>query len=181
MSMTAFEDAVYDVLNTALPSLTKYIAYQNGPEQVTPYCVFHCSQIDPTGREEISTGSDALGDNYEIRVLEHFLGTIRFEFVGKDISGNHGGDQAMLFTTLLSTPNIQMALRQQNLGYMSKSLIRRVPKLRETTWYNAYVVDVVFSFALETKQQVDIIENVTLDSTYNSITTIVDTQTIPNP
>lgn len=181
MSYSAFEDAVYAVLKLAVPSIEAVVGYQNGPELPTPYCVVYAASLDATGREETGTTATALGDGYEIRTLEHYLGTARFEFTGKDIAGNHGGDIAVAFTTALATPNIQLELRKKNLGYMSKSLIRRVPKLRETAWYNAYVIDVVFSFALETKQQVAVIENVVLDSTYNSITTIVDSQTIPNP
>lgn len=177
MSYAALEDAAYQVLKLAMPSLNTIIGYQNGPELQTPYCVVYCSSIDSTGRAETST--KATGLNKEVRVLEHFVGTIRYEFVGKDLVNNHGGDTAMTFLTTLMTPNMQLELRKRNLGYMSKSIIRRVPRLRETVWYNAYVVDVVYSFALETKQQVDVIENVVLDATHNSITTIVDSHTIP--
>ncbi len=179
MSFIALEEALYDVVAPILPGINVIRGYQNGPEVQTPYCVYYTESINATGREDLSTGANISGGNSSIRMVEHFLATVRFEFTGKDINTNHGGDVAMSFLTQLATPSVQLALRKKNLGYMSKSLLRRIPKLRETAWYNAYVVDVVFSFALETIQQVDIIEKVVLDSTYDSITTIVDTQTIP--
>lgn len=179
MSFVALEEALYDVISPILVGTNIIRGYQNGPELATPYCVYYTQTMDATGREDTAPSADLSGAIYNLRTVEHYLATVRFEFTGKDTASNHGGDLAMSFLTALSTPNVQLELRKKNLGYMSKSLLRRIPKLRETAWYNAYVVDVVFSFALETIQQVDIIENVVLDSTYDSITTIVDTQTIP--
>lgn len=181
MSFSSFEDSVFEVFKIAFPSLNAVIGYQNGPELPTPYCAMYAATLDPVGREDMSTKADAFGDDFAVRTVQHYSGTIRFEFTGKDVSGNHGGDLATQWLQIISTPNIQLELRKRNLGFMGKSLIRRVPKLRETAWYNAYVIDVVFSFALETIQQVDIVDSVIIDSTYDSITTIVDSQTIPNP
>lgn len=181
MSYALVEDLAYQIVKLVSPSLNTIIAYQNGPEPVTPYCVITCQSIDPVGREDTSSTAKVVGDTRKIRVVQNYLATVRFEFTGKDSTTNHGGNIALDFIQNLATPNIQLELRKRNLGFMQKSIIRRIPKLRETVWYNAYTVDIVFSIAIETVQQLDTIETVILDSTYHSITTIVDSQTIPTP
>lgn len=182
MSFALVEDYGYQIVKTIFPALTTVIGYQNGPEQVTPYCVVICQSFDPAGREEIPSQATYNGGTkvWEIRTLQNYLVTLRFEFVGKDTAGNHGGDFATEFAHQLASPDVQEALRVRNLGLLQKSIIRRIPKLRETVWYNSYVIDVVFSFALETSQQIDIVESVEITGTYqDSVTTIVDVINIP--
>lgn len=182
MSFALVEDYGYQIVKQIFPSLNTIIAYQNGPELVTPYCVVVCQAFDPVGREEIpsqATLNTGTG-NRELRTLQNYQVTLRFEFVGKDTASNHGGNFAVEFGHQLSSPTVQEALRDRNLGLLQKSLIRRIPKLRETVWYNSYVIDVVFSFALETTQQIDIVESVEITGTYqDSVTTIVDVINIP--
>lgn len=177
---TAAEDAIRASIKAVLSSPEVYIAYQNGPEPPTPYCSLEVTQADPVGRQERSTNAEEITTGvYGQRLLEVYEVTAKFSFVGKDTATNHGGDLALEFSQLLSSPNMQMELRKRGLSFQRKGIIRRIPKVRETVWYNTYAIDVVFSFYLETTQQVDIFDSVEMSGEYTSTTTIVDSINVP--
>jgi hypothetical protein len=50
---------------------------------------------------------------------------------------------------------------------MRKGEIRRVPEKRDTAWIDNFVLDVIFSYAVETTQPIDIIEEVSWTPTIN--------------
>lgn len=180
MSYTAVEDAVVTALTPILTPLGLYLAYQNGPEPATPYCMINVRDLDAVGREQISSQANELLDEFNLTIIENYQTTIQFEFTGKNLSSNNGGDEALKFSTLLMTPVVQQALRAAGLSYLSKSVIRRVPKLRETAWYTAFVIDVAFLVTIETVQQTNVVDSVSITGEYqNSVTTIVDSITIP--
>lgn len=173
------EDAIRTSVKLVMTSPEIYISYQNGPEPETPYCALEVTQLDPVGREEVSSGAELNGSVYEVTIKENYLATAKFSFAGKDTTDNHAGDLALEFSQLLTSPAMQIALRKNGLSYQKKGIIRRIPKVRETRWYNTYAIDVVFGFYLERTQQVDIIDNVGMTGTYESVTTIVDNINIP--
>lgn len=168
-----FQEAVRACSLVALPNTNFIFVAGDGPEPVTPYCTIEIPQFQSLGREEsethVSGGSPTtLGS---LRTTENYEATARFSFVGRNFDSNDAADLAFDFCTQIATPKVQMKFRENNLSYMRKAIVRRIPKFRETRWYDAYVLDVVFAFCLETTQQIDSVDTIELNGSFESSAT----------
>lgn len=178
----SFQEAVRTCALVALPSTNFIFIDGDGPEPVSPYCTIEVPQMQAVGREDsethVSGGTESVLGS--LRTIEHYEATARFQFVGRNADGTDAGDLAFDFSRLIATPKLQMKFRENNLSYMRKAIIRRIPKFRETRWYDAYVLDVVFAFCLETTQQIDSVDTIELNGIFeNSATTPTTVINVP--
>jgi hypothetical protein len=153
---------LYDSIRTALyNSVTKIItdnavihSHQSGQEPNGTYCAINVLKTDKIGMEyESSYASDATTNT--ITSVSVYELTVRYMFVGED-----AGNLAFEFETVADNPASRFHFGTENLAIMRKSEVRRVPEKRSTTWVENYTLDVVFSYAVETSQTIDIIEDV---------------------
>ena len=162
MSWYDVETAVVRTVKSVYPSLTVIKGYSNGPEPTTAYAWVDLINLDPAGREQ----SSSLTSDGVLQTTEHFIGRCRITFVGKDVAGNHGGDLAAGFAEALSLPSILEFMEGQKLSLMSKGTLKRIPKMRETQWYNSYVIEIVIGYQTTTTEANDGITTIILDGEY---------------
>lgn len=162
MSWYDVETAVVKVVQAIHPTLKVIKGYSNGPEPVTAYAWVDLLSLDPAGREQGSS----LSVEGVVQTTEHYIGRCRITFVGKDVTGNHGGDLAAAFSESLPKPSILEVMETQKLSLMSKGTVKRVPKMRETQWYNSYVVEIVIGYQVTTTEDNDGITTVVLDGEF---------------
>ena len=161
-------DKLYDSLLVALPTSTIIQAYNNGPEPQTPYVVYDVVSVNEIGREYISTlvstNTQQIISQYEVRVRVEFIGEQSGEsnFAAAELSNNFYFD--------VNKTNIQETFLKNNLSYIRKDTIKRVPKKRETDWYMCYQVDLIFGYQVESRQNVDSINSVEVTSVYTKPT-----------
>jgi hypothetical protein len=158
-------DKLYDSLEAILPTTQIVQAYTNGPEPVSEYVVFDVTQVDQIGREYISTLTDFSGDQ---QIVSQYETKVLIEFVGKQNDGFIAADMINEFYFKIDTTPVQEEFLKNNLSYMKKGSIRRVPKKRETDWYMCFQVDVFFAYQVEARQSVDTIDTVELTSTFTN-------------
>ncbi len=158
-------NSVYNSLHAILPTTQIVQAYGNGPEPVSTYVTFDIQNIDQIGREYISTFADVNGTQ---QIVSQFMPKIKIEVIGKqDAESNFAA--ATLAEELyfkLNYTSVQELFQKNNLAYQRKSSLRVVPKKRETDWYMCYQMDVIFGYQVVTRQDIDIIESVTIEGTY---------------
>lgn len=177
MSWYAVETAMVHVVKTVFPSMTVAKGYSGAAEPVTPYAWVDVLTFDPNGTAQVST---LLDDTGNIQTIEHYVTRCRFTFVGTDKGENHGGDLATAFSTALSNPSMLDVFETEKVSFLKKDPIRRVPKLRETAWYNTYVIEVVFAFQLINTEENDGITTVQMTGNYIAgEDTIIQEITIP--
>lgn len=162
MSWISIEDSLYTALTNILPENTNIvIAGQNGPEVKTPYCLIDLLNIDVTGREEVANycEGDPPNEVFKKEIKETQEAFVRFQFVGKDDnSATVASTLASDFYTALNNPEKRYFFALENLSVMRKTNIVRSRDKRETDIYNAYNVDVIFSFCrqvIETAEYFD--------------------------
>lgn len=172
----SFQEAVRSSVLVYLEELnenTFYFEDDNGPEAVTPYGTVGVPEFERVGRAVVSThvggGSSSVQGSLTIQTT--YQATARISFVGKNEDENDAADIAFDFMDFLSNPLLLMEFRKNNLSFISNSNVRKIPKFRETRWYDAYVIDVVFAFCLETTQQIDSIDTVEITGNFQSAAT----------
>lgn len=174
---SSVEDALYNVIAPQISPATTIIAYSNGFENVTPYCFIDMIIDEQVGREETS---GALSEDGKLYITEHYIARVRLIFVGKDTDSNHGGNMAKQVMKYLTTPQGLQDLETNGLSLLNKTSIKKVPKLRETSWYDSYVADITVAYQIVDTQTFDSIESVDVTATYvEGNNTITDTIVIP--
>lgn len=177
MSWSSLESSLVHVVKHVYPTLTTIKGYTNGPEPVSPYCWVEVLYLDPAGTEQVST----LTTSGALQVVRHYVGRCRLTFVGKDTTSNHGGDLAAEFSESLRKPSVLEKLELEKISLLSEGTIKRIPKVRETGWYNTYVVELVIGYQITTSDDNDGITTVVMDGEYvegaDSITTEITIST----
>lgn len=174
---TAIEDGCSQLVKQFFPTLPRVIAYQNGPEPITTYCMIDLKSQECVAREEASTFIENIGTEEEpidgLIVREVYEATVNFTFMAPDGKIPHAGELMDEFAARLQHPSTQVFLDSVNFSLMRKGVIKRIPVLRETKWYSSYVIPVVFSYYVETTQVADYIASV--DLTVDATSTIEST------
>jgi len=148
-------DVVEEATKDSFPDNPVVLSHGGGEEPFESYCAVYNLGIRRTGRSYVSTLADeneilTINCNYELRT--------QYSFLGKD-----GIGMAMkFFQAIDGNPLITGYLQENRFGIISKGDIKNVPKIRETKFEENYTVDVTYSFALQTKQQVNTVETVRL-------------------
>ena len=155
--------SIYDSLKSSLyNSCTKIVtenqvifSHQGGQEPNGTYCAINILRVDKVGSETDATYASDDGSITELYSRNEYEATVRFMFVGKD-----AGNLAYEFESTMDNYASRFFFGTESLAVMRKSNVRRVPEKRETTWVENFTLDVVFSYAVETTQPIDIIEDV---------------------
>lgn len=172
MIWTSIENTCSQLVKNIHPTISRVIAFQNGPETQTPYCVINVKNHDSVTREEIGTFVEQHDGNDVLVVKEVYECTVSFAFVGDDASSIHAGNLLDTFTLRLSHPSTTQWLTENGLSYLRKGVARKVPKLRETKWYGSYEIDVQFAYYVESTQPVEYINSIGIDT---AISTPIET------
>lgn len=170
---TDVENSCYQIVKAVFPSLDSneaiIFSYQNGFEPTPPYCMIQVINHRALSKPEI--GSHLTGSTLDGTVVrELYESIVRFSFVGQDnqymIDGTHAGDMAADFALMLVTPQYTTLLRQNGLSLMRKGTLKRVPKLRETRFFQSYEQDFTFAFVAQTIQTAGPLESVSATGSY---------------
>lgn len=152
-------------------------SHQNGTEPTGSYVVIQVVNMKQTGRTEESTLTDESLPKKKITFKNHFEGLIQFSF-----GGSQAADMAHEFFN--AVPNnvvVREAYQKNNLAPMRKSTLRYSPQKRDTKWVDFFNVDVTFSYAVYTNQDIDWVEHITIvDANTGEIITI-PTPVTPTP
>jgi hypothetical protein len=76
---------------------------------------------------------------------------------------------------------VREELQRYNLNIRTKTNIRRVPQKRDTKWVEYHNMDVVFTYAVNTQQIVDVVEAVIIRDTQTGETQVIPPDFIINP
>lgn len=174
---TQLRESVYDSLELIFPTIQIVQAYTNNPEQVTPYITFDIMSVKQDGQEYISSFAD---DDGTQQIVSQNTTRVTLEFVSK---GNDftAPDLANDFYFQVDYTSTQEIFLRNNLSYMRKSSVRKIPKKRETDWYVCYQIDLYFGYQVEARQDVDVIDSVGIEGTYTQYGADPLTQTIQIP
>ena len=151
-------------------------SHQNGTEPTDSYVVIQVVNIKQTGRTEESTLTDSSAPSRKLTFKNHFEALIQFSF-----GGSKAADMAHdFFNAVPSNVVVREAYQKNNLAPMRKSTLRYSPQKRDTKWVDFFNVDVTFSYAVYTDQDIDWVEQVTIvDSNSGEIITIPTPQNPP--
>ena len=150
--------AIYNSSKNLLPNNELIYSHQGGQEPRGSYCSINIIRTNKIGMEYESTYASAT----DITSVSVYEVTTRFMFVGDD-----AGNLAYEFETVADNPASRFYFGTESLAIMRKGEIRRVPEKRDTDWIDNFVLDVIFSYAVETTQPIDIIEEVSWTPTIN--------------
>lgn len=152
-----------------------YFSHDNGPEPDNPYVVINILGITQQGKGSHSTKMNSITETISSQAVYEV--SVQFTFCGSS-----SGDMAQTFTQAINNNHTVIdKYRQQKLGVLRKSNIRRVPQKRETQWVEYLNQDITFSYAVVTKQSVDVIESVIVeDKQADEIFTVPEGVTIPD-
>ena len=151
----SLKSALYNSCTKLITQNTVIFSHQGGQEPSGTYCAVNILRVDKIGSETDATYASSDGLTYELYSRNEYEATVRFMFVGQD-----AGNLAYEFESSMDNYAARFFFGTENLAVMRKSEVRRVPERRETTWVENFTLDVVFSYAVETTQPIDIIEDV---------------------
>jgi len=149
--------AIYNSSKNLLPNNELIYSHQGGQEPKGSYCSINIIRTNKIGMEYESTYASAT----DITSVSVYEVTTRFMFVGDD-----AGNLAYEFETVADNPASRFYFGTENLAIMRKGEIRRVPEKRDTAWIDNFVLDVIFSYAVETTQPIETIEHVSWGYNY---------------
>lgn len=167
-------DAVYqgtvEVFNQiGLPTTTVIFSHQSGPEPSSPHCVIQIVIVDQVGRTEYSTLTDDATPTKHLQIKSTYEVQVQFTFGGS--TAPELGHEFL--NALRNNVVITEAFQKNNLAPMRKSSLRRAPQKREAEWIEFLNMDVTFSYAVMTTQDIDWVEHVTLKDANDGFTITV--------
>lgn len=147
-------------------------SHLSGTEPTIPYVVIQIIKVNQEGRTSYSTSAN---DTENLTIVNHYRISAQFSFIGT-LAGDMGYD----FNNAINN-NVVMweAFQKYNLTPVEKSVLRRVPALRDTKWIEYENLDVVFTYAVKTTQAVDIVEQIILKYSEDETPDTVETLYIP--
>lgn len=137
----------------------KYIIFSHvsGVEPINPYVVINILSIEQLGRHSTSTLTNT---DKELLIQVAYEVNVQFTFCGSS-----SGDMAQSFTQRINNNPLSLeALKANKLSVLRKSNIRRNPRLRDTKWVEYLNQDVVFSYIVQTKQVVDWVDGIVVET-----------------
>lgn len=156
MLNTDIKNSLYNSFSKLMPSTPIIFAKQGGAEPKAPYCSINLLQSVEQGMPYTATYANS--SPAILTRVEYELYT-RLIFVGKDSS-----DLAAELHLALGHPATRFIFATNSLSLMEYKTIKSLNEKRDTTWIELSTLDVVFSYAAEITQQIDIIETVDFTS-----------------
>ena len=84
MIWTSIEDTASQLVKLIHPSINRVIAFQNGPELKTPYCVINVKSHDAVTRQEVSTFVETVDTVDVLIVKEVYEVVVTFGFIASE-------------------------------------------------------------------------------------------------
>lgn len=159
---TSLQNSVYDSLATLFPNTTIVQAYTNGPEPKSPYIVFDLYSVKQQGQEYVETYVTPDGLQ---QIYSHYSCLIRLEFAAPTQDFRAAELANEMYFKVDYTTSQEVFLRN-NLSYLRKSSIRKIPKKRDTDWWMFYQIDLHFGYQVEARQNTGVIESVEIKGEY---------------
>lgn len=156
--MPIYSDVRQAIRKGAIAALSEYtttpviFSHSNGTEPAESYVVINILQIEQVGRGYTSTLVNELD---ELTIQANYNVYVQFSFIG-----SQSGEMSQSFTQRLNNVLFREELIRNNLGLRTKTNIRRAPQKRDTKWVEYHNMDVVFTYAVNTQQIVDVVEAV---------------------
>lgn len=141
-------------------------SHLNGAEPSVSYVAINILQIEQVGKNYTSTFANTAG---EITIQGNYNIYVQFSFIG-----SLSGEMSQSFTQRLNNVLIREELQRNGLNLRTKTNIRRAPQKRDTKWVEYHNMDVVFTYAVNTQQIVDVVEVVSITNTLTG-----EVQTVP--
>lgn len=130
------------------------ISHQNGVEPPESYCVINTLMITRTGRAEASNGLLNF-DSTAQRMVQYSVNQFEVN-VQMDFLGENAAENCMDYWSQFSgNTAVREIYLRNNLSPRRISDMRRSPQLRDTVWIDAYSFDITMGFAVQTAQDVD--------------------------
>jgi len=177
--MNIFTSVRAAIRNVSLKALNEFTtplviySHANGTEPSGSYVVVNILSVEQIGHHTSSGLAKANGLVYDLSVTAAYEVNAQLSFVG-----SQSGEMAYSFYQRINNnPVVLEETAKNKLGFMRKSQVRRAPQKRDTTWVEYHNLDLTFSYHVVTKQEVGIIEGITVQGTYNDI--IQDSFTVP--
>ena len=151
------------------PGVPVIYSHQNGSEPSSPYVVVQIISLNQVGRNESSTLTDDAIPQKHLTIKATYEGRVQFTFAGTDAP-----DMAQDFLqAVCNNVVITEAYQKNSVAPMRKGTLKRSPQKRDTQWVEFFSIDVTFSYAIRTTQDIDWVEHVTiLDENSGEIITI---------
>lgn len=151
--------AIFLELGTACEVI---VSHQNGPEPTRDYCMLNTLRIVRTGRAQGAGGPLEFIDNaLKEYIVQNYEVVVQINFYGSKAAEN-----AMDYYSQFSGNTvIREHYQRNNLATRRISDLRRSPQLRDTRWVNSFAFDMTLGFAVQTIQDVDWVDYVTVNGT----------------
>lgn len=136
------------------PTAPVIFSHESGSEPSVSYLVVNILQEEQVGKGYTST---LVNEDSELTIQANYNVYVQFSFIG-----SLSGDMAHSFTQRLNNVLVREELFKYGLGLRTKTNIRRAPQKRDTKWVEYHNMDVVFTYAVNTQQVVDVVEAVVI-------------------
>lgn len=135
-------------------------SYVSGGEPDESYVAIHILSVDQIGHASTSTLADTQNKlstvvNYDVTVQVSFCGSM-------------AGEMALDFNQAINTRQVRDSFRSKSLGIKTKSNLRRIPQKRETKWVDFWNMDMSLTYAVNTIQVTDVVENFSFEGEVGS-------------
>jgi len=146
-SYSQLMQSVMTATKSIFPDNKVIVANQSENEPDGPYVAFSVIRDTQIGlsyhdTQLSSSNINITRANYEV--------LIQFSFVSREMYVS--GDMVKTFIQALSAPPTREIFRKNKLSRSSASPSRYVPSKRESTWVHYHLVDVTFTYSVETRQ-----------------------------
>lgn len=151
--------SIFDELGTVCEVI---VSHGNGPEPAVDYCMINTLRFVRTGRAQSAGGAlEFVQNSLKEYSVQHYEAVVQINFYGKKAAEN-----AMDYYSQFSGNTvIQEHYQRNNLTTRRISDLRRSPQLRETRWVNSFAFDITLGFAVQTIQNVDWVDYITVNGT----------------
>lgn len=128
---------------------------EGGLEPKNTYCVVNILSRQKAGMTQNSTF--LVRETDEMWFTQHYQLYLQLSFLGK-----RANDLAWTFDESLPDNRVYLEeFQRRNLGWLTKSELRRQPQPRDTKWVPAHNLDINLSFAIQYRQVMDWVEFIT--------------------
>lgn len=156
--MSVYSDVRASIRKGALIALSEFpnqqiiYSHSGGTEPSESYVAINILQIEQVGKGYTSTLVNELD---ELTIQANYNVYVQFSFIG-----SKSGEMSQVFTQQLNNVLVREEWQRNNLNIRTKTNIRRAPQKRDTKWVEYHNMDVVFTYAVNTQQVVDVVEAV---------------------
>lgn len=156
--MSVYSDVRTSIRKGALVALQEFtnpqviFSHANGAEPAESYVVINILQVEQVGKGYTSTLVNELD---ELTIQANYNIYVQFSFLG-----SKSGEMSQVFTQQLNNVLVREEWQRNSINLRTKTNIRRAPQKRDTKWVEYHNMDVVFTYAVNTQQIVDVVEAV---------------------